>query len=97
MDLSSFLPPLYLVSLNVDGIVAAEKAELDKAWSNPENRLQLAPGEEILEAVYIKLGSKYVKPEDTKCIAREMRPDEIHQEIIDVIRKAKDLHGLTFP
>lgn len=81
----------YLAGVNIDRIVAAEKEELDRAWSNPENRLQLAPGEEILTEVYRTFGSEYNKPEDTRSIARELQVDEIHREIAEVIKKVKDL------
>ena len=81
----------HLEGLNIDEIVATEREELDLAWSDLDKRLQLAPGEEILAAVFSKLGSEYTKSSDTARIAREMQSDEIHQEIKDIIRKARDL------
>jgi hypothetical protein len=51
----------------------------------------LAPGEEILTAVFAKFGTNYSKPRDTKRIAEEMRPDEIHEEIRTLIGKTLGL------
>ena len=68
-----------------------EKQELDEVWADPSNHLHVAPGEEILEAMFSKLGSAYHKTTDAARIAKEMLPDEIDQEIIKVIEKARAL------
>ena len=81
----------HVASISLDAIVASEKEALGAAWAIPENRLQLAPGEEILIEVFSKLGSEYHKPKDTTRIARAMRPDEIDDEIKDVLKKVYEL------
>jgi hypothetical protein len=53
--------------------------------------LHLAPGEEILTEVFSKLGSEYHKPKDTARIAREMRPQEIDDDIKDVLKKVYEM------
>jgi len=81
----------HLASLDIERIILTEQQELDTAWSDQEKRLLLAPGEEILAAVYTALGFQYNKRADTPSIAREMKADEIDQEIIGVIEKARAL------
>lgn len=81
----------HVAGIPLDAIIASEKEALDAAWTIPENRLQLAPGEEILIEVFSKLGSEYHKPKDTARIARAMRPDEIDDEIKDILKKAYEL------
>jgi len=81
----------YISGKDIAAIVAAEKESLDNEWATSENRLHLAPGEEILTAVFSKLGSQYDKPKDTVRIAREMRPDEIEEEIKGLLKKVYTL------
>ncbi len=83
----------HLASLDIEHIILTEQQELDAAWSDPEKRLLLAPGEEILVGVFTALGFQYNKRADTPSIAREMKADEIDQEIIKVIEKARALVG----
>ena len=77
----------FLTSLDIDAIVSAEREALDARWNVPQQRLQLAPGEEILAEVFQAFGLTYAKPADTVRIARAMRPEEIHTEIVDVMKK----------
>ena len=81
----------HIASIPIDEIIASEKEALDALWANSENRLQLAPGEEILTEVFCKLGSQYQKPKDTVRIAREMYPDEIDKEIKDFLKQVYEL------
>jgi hypothetical protein len=81
----------YVESLKIEAIVTAQKEALDKEWNEPSRRLDLAPGEEILEAVFAKFGMKYKKPEDTVKIASKMNLDEIPGEIKELIKKSFDL------
>ncbi len=81
----------HVASIQLNAIVSSEKAALDAAWAISENRLQLAPGEEILTEVFCKLGSVYLKPKDTVRIAKEMHTDEIDDEIKDVLKRVYEL------
>lgn len=81
----------HLATIQLDAIIASEKEALNAAWAILENRMQLAPGEEILTEVFCKLGSKYQKPKDTTRIAREMYPDEIDDEIKDILKQVYEL------
>ncbi len=81
----------YVAGIDIEAIVATEKEALDTAWTIPENRLHLAPGEEILTAVFSKLGSEYRKPKDTIRIAKEMRSEEIEEEIKSILKRVYKL------
>ena len=83
----------HIAGLDIESIVSTERQELDAAWADPEKRVQLAPGEEILAAIFKELELEYKKRTDTPRIAREMQTDEIHQEIIEIINKARALTG----
>ncbi len=54
-------------------------------WSDPDKRIQLAPGEEILSEVFQHFGSRYRKPADTVRVAREMGIDEVPAEVQEVL------------
>jgi hypothetical protein len=73
--------------------VGSEKQTLDKEWSDPDKRLRLAPGEEILRAVFSHVGSEYKKPGDTVRIAKEMSAEEIHSEVRVLIERVVALPG----
>ena len=81
----------YVAGIDIEAIVATEKEALDTAWAVPENRLHLAPGEEILTAVFSKLGSEYRKPKDTIRIAKEMRSEEIEEELQGLLKRVYKL------
>jgi hypothetical protein len=81
----------YLADVDLDTLVGSEREALDQEWSNPEKRLHLAPGEEILAAVFHRFGSDYKKPGDTVRIAKEMSADDIPSEIRKLIVKVVSL------
>lgn len=81
----------HLKGLDVTAIVNSQREALDKDWSNNAKLLELAPGEELLQAVFRRFGTEYKKPEDTVRIASKMTPDEIPEEIKQLIKKAVDL------
>src|SRR2546426_1336882 len=78
----------HVSALDINGIVRAQKEALGKEWSEETRRLEVAPGEEILSTVFHHFGTQYKKPEDTVRIAKEMRADEIPNEIKQLIGKA---------
>lgn len=77
----------HLTDLDIDKIVRAERESLEEEWADAERRLCLAPGDEIVSAVYHHFGSEYRKPNDTARIAREMEPSEIAAEISDLLKR----------
>lgn len=81
----------HLTALDIDAAVQSEKEALDIQWSDSEKRLHLAPGEEILAAVFNHFGSEYKKSRDAVRIARLMRVDEIASEIQDLIDRVVSL------
>jgi hypothetical protein len=85
----------HLEGLCVETLVRSEQAELAAEWAGRGRRLDLAPGEEIIRAVFAHFGTDYMKPGDTKSIANAMRADEIHQEIKGIITRAVELAART--
>lgn len=77
----------HLETLNLDEIVRAETEILDTEWAASERHLYLAPGDEIVSAVFRHFGAEYRKPKDTVRIAREMKPDEIDTEVKETIQQ----------
>jgi hypothetical protein len=77
----------HLDELKISEIVDRVKFHLDVDWANPSQRSWIAPGEELMAAVFHHFGSEYKKPNDTIRIAREMSNDEIPREIADLIRR----------
>jgi hypothetical protein len=77
--------------LNIRKVVATEQKKLQKEWKKPTNHLLLAPGSEIVEAVFSMLGLKYSKPADTKLIASKMTAAQIPHEINALIKRIHDL------
>jgi hypothetical protein len=77
--------------LAIETVVECERETLHAEWADPERHLMLAPGEEIVAAVFAYFGTTYSKPRDTKAIAREIKAEEIHPEILGVIKRAVGL------
>jgi AAA15 family ATPase/GTPase len=77
----------HLDALKINEIVDRVKISLDIDWVDKSQRSWIAPGEEIVAAVFHHFGSEYKKPNDTLRIAREMRKDEIPDEISELIRR----------
>jgi predicted ATP-dependent endonuclease of OLD family len=77
----------HLDALKIDEIVDRVAFELGIDWADESHRIWIAPGEEIVAAVFHHFGSEYKKPNDTIRIAREMLSDEIPQEIINLLRR----------
>jgi predicted ATP-dependent endonuclease of OLD family len=77
----------HLDDIKIGEIVDRVKFNLDVDWANASQRSWIAPGEEIVAAVFHHFGSEYKKPNDTIRIAREMISDEIPREIAELLRK----------
>jgi ribosomal protein L20A (L18A) len=78
----------HLKDVDIDALVDNEREALDREWSHPEKRLQLALGEEILTVVFCHFGSRYKKSRDAVRIANHMRAEEISPEIQQLLTKA---------
>lgn len=77
--------------LKVPILVRKLRAELAADWADPARHLSLAPGEEVLDAVYRLVGSRYHKVHDTQHIARAMRAEEIDPELVDLLQRVVSL------
>lgn len=67
--------------LDLSHIVEVQRRKLTAEWADADHRLLLAPGEEIVTAVFHNYGADYKKPADTNRIAQEMTEGEIADEI----------------
>lgn len=83
----------HLANVDVDQLVRSERETLDSEWSDSEKRQQLAPGEEILGAVYHHFGSEYKKTRDAVRIAQHMQAKDISREINGLLERATLLAG----
>ena len=77
-----------LSKADIARMVEEQKVALLEEWSDEERRLELAPGEEIISAIYASVGGTYEKPSDTVRIAKRLQVDEIDQEIVQLIERA---------
>jgi predicted ATPase len=75
----------YLGGLGLEKLVKLERETLAAEWTDVNRRLELAPGEEIVEAVFQLFGLNYAKPSDTHRIARCLRPDEVDAELRSIV------------
>ncbi len=78
----------HLEQLDIDAIVATQRQCLDDAWASPAALTAIAPGEEILSAVFRKFEATYAKPKDTARIARAMTAEEIPDEMKGLMNRA---------
>lgn len=84
-----------LKNLNIRKVVAAERRKLAKEWKKPANHQLLAPGSEIVQAVFSEFGVTYSKPSDTKLIASKMSAAQIPHEINTLIKRIQALPNST--
>ncbi len=80
-----------LRAVQITKVVSAERRKLNKEWKKTKNLLSIAPGSELVEAVYKKYGVEYSKPADTKNIAGKLRVEQIPAEIKELINRIKEL------
>jgi hypothetical protein len=80
-----------LHQLDVPRIVMEERTILANDWSDEGRRLWIAPGDEVITAVFRQLGGEYAKPRDTVRIASHMTAEEIQPEMVELIRRATGL------
>ncbi|PYT90141.1 MAG: hypothetical protein DMG36_20970 [Acidobacteria bacterium] len=85
----------YAENLKLDQVVSKEQKTLQKEWKDGRRRMELAPGEEVLTALFERYGLKYNKQTDTVRIARAMREDEIPKEIKEIVGAAAELGRLA--
>jgi hypothetical protein len=85
----------HLGDLHIENVINRERQLLDSEWSNSTRRLELAPGEELVNAVFQHFGSEYKKPKDTKWIAGAMVKEEIDDEIKELVQRVVALGAPT--
>jgi len=70
---------------DIKGVASKVKADLDDEWSEPSKRPLLAPGEELIGAVFASVGGKYAKAQDAVTIARHFIRSEVAPELVEII------------
>jgi hypothetical protein len=83
----------HLDSVNVETLVQRQREALDHEWADSERRVELAPGEELINAVFHHFGRRYDKAKDTPRIAQCMQADEVPREIHELLRRIVALSG----
>ena len=80
-----------LTALDLSNLIYRIEQSLATQWSVAEDQRYIAPGEEILAAVYRYFGSRFEKSRDSDRIARAMSVNEISPEIVELIKKITSL------
>lgn len=81
----------HLVELELDAIVSEQKEALNSEWTGTEVHKNLAPGAEVLEAVFEHFGSSYDKSKDARRIAQYLREEDVPEELRSLIAKVAGL------
>lgn len=77
--------------LNIQQKVIDQQAKLDQEWSSESRRLEIAPGEEILDAVFKKFEFRYKKDTDLGRLVDALPAEQIPQELVDIVIAAGSL------
>lgn len=80
-----------ITDLSIPDLVRRERTALEEEWVNPDARLALAPGEEILSRVFAQFGGEFKKRTDSVRIAKAMSKEEIDNEIQMIIEQASTM------
>lgn len=72
----------------VERIVEEQREVLTRAWGDKMARSKLAPGEEVIGAVFSRYGGEYRKPDDAIRIAQKMQAEEVSPEIRNIVDRA---------
>jgi hypothetical protein len=78
-------------ALQIDKIVADQQIELAREWSDKQRRREIAPGAEIVDAVFRHVGGHYAKPQDTERIAQALKSDEVVPDLRSLLDAAASL------
>jgi hypothetical protein len=81
----------HLSRVDLEALVCEQRDLLQKEWSEPEKRKELAPGADVLEMVFGRFGSKFRKSKDAPRVAERMTLEEIPDEITNLLRKVAEL------
>jgi hypothetical protein len=72
---------------DIRAIVRQQRAALAVEWRDVEHRWQIAPGAELIEAVFRAAGSQFHKTKTGPLVASEMHPDGISDEIKGLLNR----------
>lgn len=80
-----------LKNLKLGEIAHEVRKKFDRDWKNDVKRLQLAPGEELLCAVFRNFGTEYEKTTDARRIAKHMVQSDFSPEVIKLLEEIRSL------
>ncbi len=83
----------HLSRVDLEALVREQREALQKEWSEPEKRKELAPGADVLETVFGHFGSRFSKSKDAPRVAECMTLEEISGEITNLLHKVAQLTG----
>ena len=72
----------HLDKLDIKSVVQTQQEALAKEWADKHQQRHLAPGEELVDAVFQHFGARYNKSRDAVRIAKAMHHDEIDPESV---------------
>jgi hypothetical protein len=78
-------------ALEIEVTFAKVKQALDKDWTDERRRLEMAPGSELLDAIFRTVGGTYSKPGDTALLARNVPIDALDDELVELCYRVADL------
>ena len=81
----------HLKKLKLSDMVKKLRTKLENQWRVKENRLALAPGEELIDAVFRRFGTTYEKTTDARRIAKHMRREDLCDEVEELLSKIRKL------
>lgn len=77
---------------NIESVITKQNEKLTEEWKDHTARLFLAPGEELIQAVFSAVGGRYKKDADTILFASLIQRTEIDPELRRII---ETIHSLT--
>ncbi|MBN3950162.1 MAG: hypothetical protein HWQ38_28325 [Nostoc sp. NMS7] len=84
-SIQKIIDQLELEKTNVETIYSNKSNEINAAWRS--KKLDLVPGDILLDEVCKKYNVRFKKEKDTSRLASLMEKDEIDQEIKDIIQE----------
>jgi hypothetical protein len=72
-------------------VVERQRELIDREWPEARLRRSAAPGSEILDGVFGRYQLRYRKPKDTIALAAALNPNEVADEIREILDRAAQL------
>lgn len=80
-----------LADVDIEAVVRKQRELLNEGWADVRRRPEIAPGEEVVSAVFKHFDSKFRKTRDGVLIAQHMNVDDIALEMQTILKRAVTL------